>query len=124
MLRHALLINLFYPKDPLASFGKHVLTPSLALTSIAATPEDWTLRYWDENLLQGPPSCDPFPEGVGITTHLTLAARRRNGCSQGDDARRNGPHQRQDKAAWGGEVGTEVGRYVKVSHPKGVRARS
>ena len=32
--RHALLINPFYPKDPHASFGKHVLTPSLALTSI------------------------------------------------------------------------------------------
>src|SRR5262245_38570684 len=37
--RFALLINPFYPKDPHASFGKHVLTPSLALTSIAgATP--------------------------------------------------------------------------------------
>jgi hypothetical protein len=33
--RSALLINPFYPKDPHASFGKHVLTPSLALTSIA-----------------------------------------------------------------------------------------
>ena len=33
--RHALLINPFYPKDPHASFGKHVLTPTLALTSIA-----------------------------------------------------------------------------------------
>jgi Uncharacterised protein family (UPF0149) len=32
--RLALLINPFYPKDPRASFGKHVLTPSLALTSI------------------------------------------------------------------------------------------
>ena len=37
--RLALLINPFYPKDPHASYGKHVLTPSLALTSIAgATP--------------------------------------------------------------------------------------
>src|SRR5690242_8283649 len=37
--RYALLINPFYPKDPHASFGKHVLTPSLALTSVAgATP--------------------------------------------------------------------------------------
>ena len=35
--RYALLINPFYPKDPHASFGKHVLTPSLALTSIAAS---------------------------------------------------------------------------------------
>jgi hypothetical protein len=49
----ALLLNPFYPKDPRASFGKHVLTPSLALTSIAAaTPAHWQVRYWDENLLQ------------------------------------------------------------------------
>src|SRR4249919_2021603 len=54
--RLALLINPFYAKDPHASFGKHVLTPSLALTSIAAaTPSEWTVRYFDENLLQGPP---------------------------------------------------------------------
>ena len=45
--KYALLINPFYPKDPHASFGKHVLTPSLALTSIAAsTPEDWQVDYW------------------------------------------------------------------------------
>jgi len=38
--RYALLINPFYPKDPNASFGKHVLTPTLALSSFAAaTPE-------------------------------------------------------------------------------------
>ena len=73
---HALLINPFYAKDPNASFGKHVLTPTLALTSIAAsTPHAWTVRYWDENLLQGPPPIDPFPEVVGITVHLTFAAR-------------------------------------------------
>ena len=36
--RYALLINPFYPKDPNASFGKHVLTPTLALTSFPATP--------------------------------------------------------------------------------------
>src|SRR5437667_12799112 len=35
--RYALLINPFYPKDPNASFGKHVLTPTFALTSFAAT---------------------------------------------------------------------------------------
>ena len=74
--RHALLINPFYPKDPHASFGKHVLTPTLALTSIAAaTPSNWTVQYWDENLLQGAPPCEPFPEVVGITVHLTFAAR-------------------------------------------------
>src|SRR5437868_9240304 len=74
--RHALLVNPFYPKDPRASFGKHVLTPSLALTSVAgATPPRWRVRYWDENLLQGPPPCDPFPQVVGITVHLTFAQR-------------------------------------------------
>lgn len=72
----ALLINPFYPKDPHASFGKHVLTPSLALTSVAAaTPEDWDVRYWDENLLQGGPPSDPIPQVVGITVHLTFASR-------------------------------------------------
>ena len=75
-LRHALLINPFYPKDPRASFGKHVLTPTLALTSIAAnTPSDWSIAYWDENLLQGPPPSRPFPQVVGITVHLTFARR-------------------------------------------------
>src|SRR5262245_37394916 len=73
---HALLINPFYAKDPNASFGKHVLTPTLALTSIAAaTPAEWTVRYWDENLLQGPPPVEPFPEVVGISVHLTFARR-------------------------------------------------
>jgi radical SAM superfamily enzyme YgiQ (UPF0313 family) len=74
--RYALLINPFYPKDPYASFGKHVLTPSLALTSIAgATPAHWEVGYWDENLLQGPPPCEPLPQVVGITVHLTFAKR-------------------------------------------------
>jgi radical SAM superfamily enzyme YgiQ (UPF0313 family) len=74
--RLALLINPFYPKDPHASFGKHVLTPTLALTSVAgATPPEWTVKYWDENLLQGPPPGNPTPQVVGITVHLTFAAR-------------------------------------------------
>lgn len=74
--RYALLLNPFYPKDPHASFGKHVLTPSLALTSIAgSTPDDWRVAYWDENLLAGTPPLDPFPEVVGITVHLTFAER-------------------------------------------------
>src|SRR6516225_9373137 len=74
--RYALLLNPFYRKDPNASFGKHVLTPSLALTATAgATPPSWEVRYWDENLLQGPPPLDPFPEVVGITVHLTFAKR-------------------------------------------------
>jgi radical SAM superfamily enzyme YgiQ (UPF0313 family) len=74
--RTVLLVNPFYPKDVHASFGKHVLTPSLALTSIAgATPPGWSVRYWDENLLQGPPPTSPLPEVVGITVHLTFAKR-------------------------------------------------
>ncbi len=74
--RRVLLINPFYPKDPHASFGKHVLTPSLALTSIAgATPPEWDVDYWDENLLQGPAPSDPFPRVVGISVHLTFARR-------------------------------------------------
>lgn len=75
-LRHALLINPFYAKDPNASFGKHVLTPTLALTSFAATtPAHWTLQYWDENLLDGRPPVMPIPEVVGMTVHLTFAKR-------------------------------------------------
>src|SRR5262245_23460132 len=74
--RHVLLLNPFYPKDPHASFGKHVLTPSLALTSVdAATPPEWTVTYWDENLLQGHPPWQPFPRVVGISVHLTFARR-------------------------------------------------
>ncbi len=74
--RHALLLNPFYPKDPHGSFGKHVLTPSLALTSIAAsTPAHWRVSHWDENLLQGPPPSDPVPEAVGISVHITFARR-------------------------------------------------
>ena len=74
--RYALLINPFYPKDPHASFGKHVLTPTLALTSFAATtPARWRVEYWDENLLDGRPPLDPMPHVVGITVHLTFAKR-------------------------------------------------
>jgi radical SAM superfamily enzyme YgiQ (UPF0313 family) len=73
---YALLINPFYPKDAHASFGKHVLTPTLALTSFAATtPEPWRVEYWDENLLQGGPPYHPMPQVVGITVHLTFARR-------------------------------------------------
>jgi radical SAM superfamily enzyme YgiQ (UPF0313 family) len=74
--RSALLINPFYPKDPNASFGKHVLTPTLALTSFAATtPDHWEVQYWDENLLGGRPPFRPMPQVVGITVHLTFAQR-------------------------------------------------
>ncbi len=75
-LHYALLINPFYPKDAHASFGKHVLTPTLALTSFAATtPENWRIEYWDENLLHGRPPYRPMPQAVGITVHLTFARR-------------------------------------------------
>jgi radical SAM superfamily enzyme YgiQ (UPF0313 family) len=74
--RLALVLNPFYAKDPRASYGKHVLTPTLALTSLAgATPDHWEIRYWDENLLQGPPPREPLPQVVGITVHLTFAKR-------------------------------------------------
>jgi radical SAM superfamily enzyme YgiQ (UPF0313 family) len=74
--RYALLVNPFYPKDANASFGKHVLTPSLALTSFAATtPDYWRVEYWDENLLHGRPPHQPMPQVVGITVHLTFAKR-------------------------------------------------
>jgi radical SAM superfamily enzyme YgiQ (UPF0313 family) len=74
--RSILLVNPFYAKDVHASFGKHVLTPTLALTSLAgATPPGWEVRYWDENLLQGPPPASPLPQVVGITVHLTFARR-------------------------------------------------
>jgi radical SAM superfamily enzyme YgiQ (UPF0313 family) len=74
--RYALLLNPFYPKDAHASFGKHVLTPTLALTSFAATtPARWRVEYWDENLLHGAPPADPTPEVVGISVHLTFARR-------------------------------------------------
>lgn len=73
--RDALLINPFYAKDPHGSFGKHVLTPSLALTQVAAaTPAGWDVRILDENLLQ-PPRLDGCPNVVGITVHLTFARR-------------------------------------------------
>src|ERR1700685_4659661 len=73
---YSLLINPFYPKDANASFGKHVLTPTLALTSFAATtPAHWRVGYFDENLLDGRPPFRPMPQVVGITVHLTFARR-------------------------------------------------
>ena len=73
---HALLVNPFYAKDAHASYGKHVLTPALTMSSLAgATPEGWRLSFWDENLLQGPPPMEVIPEVVGITVHLTFARR-------------------------------------------------
>jgi radical SAM superfamily enzyme YgiQ (UPF0313 family) len=74
--RSALLVHPFYSKDPTGSYGKHVLTPATTFPALAgATPRDWTLRMWDENLLQGAPPARPLPAVVGITVHLTFARR-------------------------------------------------
>lgn len=74
--RTVLLVNPFYPKDPHASFGKHVLAPALALTSLAAaTPPGWEVKLWDENLLHGPCPAEPPPSVVGITVHVAFARR-------------------------------------------------
>lgn len=79
----ALLINPWYRKGKHGSAGKHVLTPTLALTTIAAaTPAHWEVSLWDENLLQiGMPGTHEngdvgeIPQIVGITVHLTFARR-------------------------------------------------
>jgi len=44
--RYALLINPFYPKDPHASFGKHVLTPAFfhQVVGLAAVDKDLLTR--------------------------------------------------------------------------------
>lgn len=74
--RAVLLVNPFYAKDPRASFGKHVLTPSLALTTLAAaTPPGWDVRLFDENLLGGACPADPPPRVAGITVHVAFARR-------------------------------------------------
>jgi radical SAM superfamily enzyme YgiQ (UPF0313 family) len=74
--RTVLFVMPFYPKDTRGSLGKHVLTPALTFSALAAvTPPTWSIRYWDENLLQGPPPLSPLPEVVGITVHLTFARR-------------------------------------------------
>ncbi len=74
--KSALLVMPFYPKSRHGSLGKHVLTPALTLSAVAAaTPAEWQIRVWDENLLQGLPPHEPVPEIVGITVHLTFAQR-------------------------------------------------
>lgn len=74
--RSILLVCPFYRKSPVGSHGKHVLTPSQALSSLAAvTPEEWSVAFWDENLLQGAPPDAWTPEIVGITVHLTFSKR-------------------------------------------------
>ncbi len=79
--RTALLINPFYAKAPHASFGKHALTPTLGLTSIAAaTPPGWAVRYWDENLLQVPPPQHPIPAPQHPVPHPFDAASAASGA--------------------------------------------
>jgi len=74
--RSALLLLPFYVKDPNGSFAKHALTPSLTFSLLAAaTPSDWEISFWDENLMQGSPPIDPMPRVVGITVHLTFSHR-------------------------------------------------
>ena len=51
--RFALLVNPFYPKDPCSSFGKHVLTPSLALTLEGGDNEDILLGGDGDDVLIG-----------------------------------------------------------------------
>jgi len=71
-----LLVNPFYAKGPAGSLGKHALTPSLSLTTVAAaTPSTFSVSIHDENLLRGSLPVDPVPEVVGITVHLTFAHR-------------------------------------------------
>ena len=74
--RSVLFVMPFYPKDTRGSLGKHVLTPALTFSALAAvTPASWSKRYWDENLLQGPPPLAPVPQVAAITVHLTFARR-------------------------------------------------
>ena len=101
--RHALLFNPFYPKDPHASFGKHVLTPTLALTTIAAaTPAEWSVAYWDENLLQGPPPLEAVSRGRRDhrAPHLREAGVRAGALVPG--ARRQGRPRRAARALLSG----------------------
>jgi len=71
-----LLINPRYRKNPCSSAGRHALTPSLALPSIAAaTPDGYRVRFWDENLGRGDAPSRPVPEVVGITAHTAFAQR-------------------------------------------------
>ena len=65
--RYALLINPFYPQGPARQLRQARADADARADepSPAATPADWNVSYWDENLLQGPPPLDPFPQVVG-----------------------------------------------------------
>lgn len=71
-----LLINPRYRRNPCSSAGRHALTPSLALPTIAAaTPAHWQVQLHDENLCFGEPPASPVPDVVGITVHTAFAPR-------------------------------------------------
>ena len=71
-----LLINPRYRRNPCSSAGRHALTPSLALPTIAAaTPRGYRPRFFDENLGRGEAPRHPVPEVVGITVHTAFARR-------------------------------------------------
>ena len=71
-----LLINPRYRRNPCSSAGRHALTPSLALPTIAAaTPAEYRVRFFDENLGRGDAPTSPVPEVVGITVHTAFAHR-------------------------------------------------
>ena len=64
--RTVLLVNPFYPKDVNASFGKHVLTPTLALTSLAgATPARLEGALLGREPAAGPAAAGAGPAGGG-----------------------------------------------------------
>ena len=74
--RAALLINPFYAKSPHGSFGKHVLTPTLALTSVARRHAAALAGpILGRKSVAGSAAAEPLPEVVGITVHLTFAKR-------------------------------------------------
>lgn len=71
-----LLVNPRYRRNPCSSAGRHALTPSLALPLIAAaTPPEYRVRFFDENLGLSDVPLHPLPEVVGITVHTAFARR-------------------------------------------------
>jgi radical SAM superfamily enzyme YgiQ (UPF0313 family) len=71
-----LLINPRYARNRCSSAGRHALTPSLALPTLAAaTPPGYRVRLVDENLGRGGAHRWPVPEVVGITVHTAFAPR-------------------------------------------------
>ena len=85
---YALLINPFYPKDPNASFGKHVLTPAPRdQLGGLLTPSHWRVAYGTRTCCTAVRYGRPMPQVVGITVHPTLCVARlrswRSGTGRG-----------------------------------------